>query len=174
MTGYKLKNVYWIFGKERDFKTKKMKLVLIPFVYNKDGAKIKFLNTNEIPFISLRDKILEDDILNYCAGSLGIYNAEILRSQQLYSAYLMMTPKILLTAQEKELITKTNNRAVRSFALRDKIETDLYSVEDILSLDLKFKKAFIKFTKQEQKKEEREKKQQALKDKELVEDTREF
>lgn len=174
MTGYKLKNVYWVFGKERDFKTKKMKLVLIPFVYNKDGSKIKFLNSNEIPFISLREKILEDDVLNYCAGTLGIYDAEILRSQQLYSAYLKITPKIFLSAAEKELITKTNPRNVREYVLRDQLEKDLYSVEDILKLDLKFKKAFFKFTKQEAKKAKQERKQQELKNNELVEDTREF
>ena len=63
---------------------------------------------------------------------------------------------------------------MRVFVVRDKFETDLYSVEDILKFGKKCKKAFIKFTKQEAKKAEQEKKQQALKEKELVEDTREF
>ncbi len=174
MNGYKLKNVYWIFGKQRNFTTKKLELVLIPFVYNKDGTKIKTLNDGEVPFITLKDKILEDDILEYCAGNLCTYDAEILRSSQLYSAYLKLTPKLFLSEAEKELITKTNPRNVRDFALRDKLQTDLYSVEDILALGKKFKKAFIKHTKQEAKKEAIDKKQQELKAKELVEDTREF
>ena len=176
MNSYKLKDVYWIFGKQKDFKTKKLDIVLMPFVYNKDCTRIKFLNDGNIPLIYFKDKITEDQIIRHCVFSLSFYilNTKILTSQQLYSAYLKITPKILLTAAEKELITKTNPRNVREYVLRDQLEKDLYSVEDILKLDLKFKKAFIKFTKQEAKKEAIEKKQQELKEKELVEDTREF
>ena len=152
-----------------------MKLILIPFVYNKDCTKIKTLYDLQARWINFNgEKATEKDVCNYFACNLCVYNAEILRSGQLYSAYLKLTPKIFLSAAEKELITKTKPRNVRAFVIRDKFETDLYSVEDILELGTKFKKAFIKYTKQEAKKAEQEKKQQELKEKELVEDTREF
>ena len=64
-------------------------------------------------------------------------------------------------------------------SIKSELRHILTTEKQTYHLSTKFKKAFIKYTKQEAKKEEQERKQQALKEKELkekelVEDTREF
>ena len=121
-----------------------------------------------------KDSLTENNIRSYCDYTLDIYNAQIIRSSFLYTTYLKLTPNVLLNKTDRSFVKFLDGKTVERKTLYEHTYNEMYSEYDILKLGKKFKKAFIKFTKQDAKKEAIEKKQQELKEKELVEDTREF
>ncbi len=178
MKGYKLSDVYWIFGTQREFGTGYLQVetVLIPFVYNKEGTKIKTLNDNKIHYIvPFDEKIYDKDIRDYCGASLSIYDAEIITSSQLYSKYLQVTPRLFLSSTDASYVYRTDKRVVKVKVLEENFETKLCSIDEILKIGKKCKRALILFCKKELRAQERERRQlEKSKTDVLVEDKREF
>lgn len=148
MTGYKLNSIYWIFGKQKNYKTNKINFVLIPFIYSKDGTKIKTIDDCKVhDNIMFKDKLGENNICAYCSNSLDIYDAQIIRSSFLYATYLKLTPYLFLNKVDRSFIRSISGKSVKRKTLYEHTYNELYSNEEILNLGKKWKRSLIKFVK---------------------------
>ena len=148
MDSYKLKDVYWIIGKQRNYRTKKISLVLIPFVYNSDKTAFKTLEDGVVhDNIMFNDTLVEENICAYCGNSLDIYDAEILRSRFLYSTHLKLTPYVLLNKTDRSFIKFLDGKTVERKTLYEHTYNEMYSEYDILKLGKRWKRSLLRFIK---------------------------
>ena len=146
MENYKLNEVQWFFYKNKNFGEPEYHL--IPYIEDKDDFNKIILIQGERPCF----KDIEKAYIDYRVNIGDYSQTEVLDSAKLYSIYLLSKPKFLLNAFEKKFVGNVNDETyVKISQLRCYLKAMVYSKEEVLALGKKFKKAYVKYLKHEEK-----------------------
>ena len=146
MQNYKLNEVKWFFYRDRDFGTPEYNLT--PYIEDKDDFNRIILLENG----DYRYKDIGKAYIDYRVNIVDYSQTEVLDSAKLYSIYLLSKTKFLLNAFEKKFVGNVNDKDyVKISQLRCYLKAMVYSKEEVLALGKKFKKAYVKYLKHQEK-----------------------
>ena len=146
MENYKLDDVKWFFYKKNNFGEPEYHL--IPYVENKNDCNEIILIQGKRPCF----KDIEKHYIDYRVNMGDYSQTAVLRSASLYSIYLLSKPKFLLNAFEKKFVgTVDDETYVKMSLLKSYLKAMVYSEKEVLALGKRFKKAYVKYLKQQEK-----------------------